>query len=320
LIAAIAGCLTLAACSQPDQGLPSLLAQKQAAGPKTASITTGATTPVSDGRAELAKATEYWGKAYTQDPKDPQAALNYARNLKAQGEKQQALAVLQQASAAHPTNKNIAGEYGRLLLEFNHVTLAEKLLEQADDPLHPDWKIVSARGTVFAKQNQYSQAVPLFERALQLSPDQPSVMSNLALAYAMEGNVEKAEPLLRKTAALGLQGKYDEAKQVIARDVPPDRAAANIDYLQQMVKLDPKPMPKSQAAKTAAQLKPAASDPAKDAPGWSTQRRHRQAGELSITQRRPRARVSTGALIRIVVTSQISNEAVVVSRKPRMRS
>jgi len=152
---------------------------------------------------------------------------------------------LQQASAAHPTNKNIAGEYGRLLLEFNHVTLAEKLLEQADDPLHPDWKIVSARGTVFAKQNQYSQAVPLFERALQLSPDQPSVMSNLALAYAMEGNVEKAEPLLRKAAALdggdprvnqnlalvlGLQGKYDEAKQVIARDVPPDRAAANIDY------------------------------------------------------------------------------------------
>jgi len=192
---------------------------------------------------------------------------------------------MQQASAAHPTNKGIAGEYGRLLLEFNHVTLAEKMLEQADDPLHPDWKIVSARGTVYAKQNQYSQAVPLFERALQLSPDQPSVMSNLALAYAMEGNVEKAEPLLRKAAALdggdprvnqnlalvlGLQGKYDEAKLVIARDVPPDRAAANIDYLQQMVKLDPKPMPKSQPAKTAAQLKPAASDPAKDAPGWST--------------------------------------------------
>jgi Flp pilus assembly protein TadD len=285
LIAAIAGCLTLAGCSKPDQDLSSLLAQKQAAGPKTAAITTGTTTPVSDGKAELAKATEFWGKAYMQDPKDPQAALNYARNLKAQGEKQQALAVMQQASAAHPTNKGIAGEYGRLLLEFNHVTLAEKMLEQADDPLHPDWKIVSARGTVYAKQNQYSQAVPLFERALQLSPDQPSVMSNLALAYAMEGNVENAEPLLRKAAALdggdprvnqnlalvlGLQGKYDEAKQVIARDVPPDRAAANIDYLQQMVKLDPKPMPKSQAAKTAAQLKPAANDPAKDALGWST--------------------------------------------------
>jgi len=86
-ITAIACCQTLAACSKPDQDISSLLAQKQAAGPKTAAITTGATTPVSDGKAELAKAAEYWGKAYAQDPKDPQAALNYARNLKAQGEK-----------------------------------------------------------------------------------------------------------------------------------------------------------------------------------------------------------------------------------------
>jgi len=102
---------------------------------------------------------------------------------------------MQQASDANPTHKGIAGEYGRLLLEFNHITQAEKLLELADDPTNPDWKVVSARGTVFAKQSQYSKAVPLFERALQLAPDQRSVMSNLALAYAMEGKVEKAEPL-----------------------------------------------------------------------------------------------------------------------------
>jgi Flp pilus assembly protein TadD len=288
LVAAIGCCLMLVACSQTDLGLSNALTtQQQAASPKTASITTGATTPASDGKAELAKATEYWGKAYGQDPKDPQVALNYARNLKAQGEKQQALAIMQQAAAANPTHKGIAGEYGCPLLEFNHVTLADKLLEQADDPLNPDWKIVSARGTVFAKQNQYSKAVPLFERALQLAPDQASVMSNLALAYAMEGNVEKAEPLLRRAAALdagdprvnqnlalvlGLQGKYDEAKQAIARDVPPDRASANIDYLQQMVKLDPKPMPKLAAAKdkVAAKLKPAAPEQSKEVPGWST--------------------------------------------------
>jgi Flp pilus assembly protein TadD len=291
LLTAICCCLMLAACSKSEQSLSEMLAaqnpaaQKAAAEPATASITTGATTPVTDGKAELAKATEYWGKIYAKNPKDAQTALNFARNLKAQGEKQQALAVLQQASGANPTHKGIAGEYGRLLLEFNHITQAEKLLEQADDPVNPDWKVVSARGTAFAKQNQYGKAVPLFERALQLAPDQPSVMSNLALAYAMDGNVEKAEPLLRRAAALGgdtrvnqnlalvlgLQGKYDEAKQAIAQDVPPDRAAANIDYLQQMVKVDPKPMPKATAPdKVAAKLKPAAADASKEAPGWST--------------------------------------------------
>jgi len=290
-------CLMLAACSKSDESLSDMLAAPKPAaqnpGTEAASsaITTGATNatattkPATDGKAELAKATEYWGKIYAKNPKDAQTALNFARNLKAQGEKQQALAVLQQASGANPTHKGIAGEYGRLLLEFNHITQADKLLELADDPSNPDWKVVSARGTVFAKQSQYSKAVPLFERALQLAPEQPSVMSNLALAYAMEGNVEKAEPLLRKAAALGgdarvnqnlalvlgLQGKYDEAKLAMARDVPPDRAAANIEYLQQMVKVDPKPMPKPAAAdKVAAQLKPAATERAKEMPGWST--------------------------------------------------
>jgi Flp pilus assembly protein TadD len=301
LVVAIGCCLTLAACSKPEQSLSEMLAaqkpaeQKTAAEPAVSKITTGATTPATtaaatttpatDGKAELAKATEYWGKIYAKNPKDAQTALNFARNLKAQGEKQQALAVLQQASAANPTHKGIAGEYGRLLLEFNHITQADKLLELADDPANPDWKVVSARGTVFAKQNQYSKAVPLFERALQLAPDQPSVMSNLALAYAMDGHVEKAEALLRRAAALGgdarvnqnlalvlgLQGKYDEAKQAMANDVPPDRAAANVEYLRQMVKAQPKPMPKSAAPdKVAAQLKPAATDPAKETAGWSS--------------------------------------------------
>lgn len=289
LLTAIACCLTLAACSKSDQSLSDMLAaqkpaaQKSAAEPAAAAITTGATTPATDGKAELAKATEYWGKIYAKNPRNAQTALNFSRNLKAQGEKQQALAVLQQASGANPTHKGIAGEYGRLLLEFNHVTQADKLLELADDPINPDWKVISARGTVFAKQSQYSKAVPLFERALQLAPDQPSVMSNLALAYAMEGSVEKAEPLLRKAAALGgdarvnqnlalvlgLQGKYDEARLAMARDVPPDRAAANIDYLQQMVKVEPKPMPAA-PDKVAVQLKPAATQTAKEIPGWSS--------------------------------------------------
>ena len=70
---------------------------------------------------------------------------------------------------------------------------------------------------------------------------------------------------------LGLQGKYDEAKQAIASDVPPDRAAANVEYLRQMVKLEPKPMPKPSAPdKVAAQLKPAATQHAKETPGWSS--------------------------------------------------
>ena len=99
-----------------------------------------------------------------------------------------------------------------------------------------------------------------FEKALTLSNNQPSVVSNLALAHAMNGEPNKAESMLRLAAAsdsqsprirqnlalvLGLQGKYDEAKLVAARDIPITNANDNADYLRQVVKLDPKSMPNS---------------------------------------------------------------------------
>ena len=81
------------------------------------------------------------------------------------------------------------------------MSVAQKLLEQADDPTNPDWRVISARGTVLAKQGSYRDAIPLYERALALAPDQASVLNNLALAHAMEGHPDKAEPLLKRAAA-----------------------------------------------------------------------------------------------------------------------
>jgi Flp pilus assembly protein TadD len=209
---------------------------------------------------DLLQATDYWGKAYAQSPRELEPALNYARNLKAMGEKRRALAVLQQASLYHGQSRELAGEYGRLALDLDQVKAAKQLLAIADDPGRPDWRVVSARGAVLAKEGNYEEAIPFFEKALALSPEQPSVLSNLALAQAMNGQPAKAESLLRQAAAtdgnsprirqnlalvLGLQGKYDEAKLVAVRDMPMTNAAENADFLQQVTKLDPKSVPTS---------------------------------------------------------------------------
>jgi Flp pilus assembly protein TadD len=209
---------------------------------------------------DLLLATDYWGKAYAKSPRELEPALNYARNLKAMGEKRRALAVLQQASLYHGQSRELAGEYGRLALDLDQVKVAKQLLAIADDPGQPDWRVISARGAVLAKEGNYDEAIPFFEKALALSPDQPSVLSNLALAQAMNGQPGKAESLLRQAAAtdgnsprirqnlalvLGLQGKYDEAKLVAARDMPMTNAAENAEFLQQVTKLDPKSVPNS---------------------------------------------------------------------------
>jgi len=270
--------LSSAGCSQ--LGSPAALLEAAKA-PSFAEAT--APPPVQDGRTELQKATEYWGKAYAKNPRDGTAAVNYAKNLKALGEKQ--LTVLQQASVFHGSNRTLNAEYGRLALEFDQVSLAQKLLEQADDPANPDWRVISARGTVLAKQGIYKDAIALYTRALTLAPNEASILNNLALAYAMTGEPDKAEPLLKRAEAagghngrvsqnlalvLGLQGKYDEAKVAAARDLPADKAAANVDYVRSIVDLEPKPL--MTGAVTKPQDKPASSDAAAGWPAGSAGR------------------------------------------------
>jgi Flp pilus assembly protein TadD len=219
--------------------------------------------PAKDTRTDIAKATDASGKEFAKEPRNADKAIAYARNLKAMGEKRQALAVLQQAANFNAGNRALSSEYGRLALEFDQLSLAQQLLEAADDPGNPDWRVISARGTVLAKLGKYRDAVPLYERALALAPNQPSVLNNLALAHAMEGQADRAEPLLKRAAAgenkdprvnqnlslvLGLQGKYDEARVVAARDLPAANAADNVDYVRRIVKLEPRPMSQPQPA------------------------------------------------------------------------
>lgn len=222
-------------------------------------------------QSELERAVEYWGKQYAKNPRDVDAALAYAKNLKALGQKGPALQVLQQISTLYGTDRRVTSEYGRLALELDQVSLAEQLLAAADDPGKPDWRVISARGTVLAKQGKYSEAVPYYERALGLNHDQPSLLNNLALAHLMSGNAAKAEPLLRQALrqngaddkvrqnlalVLGAEGRHEEAKQVAATSSEPDAAAYNSDLLRRLVKASPNAAPTGAAPQVAAAAKP----------------------------------------------------------------
>lgn len=244
---ACAAALLLGGCAGANKDLTAELFSS----PETPAQTDIAATP----QSELEKATDYWGKKFAKSPTTLEYALNYSRNLKAMGRNRQALAALQHASEYNGQNRELAGEYGRLALEMGQVETAKKVLSYADDPTKPDWRIVSARGTVFAKEKRYKEAIEMFERAMALSNSKPSVMNNLAMAYALDGRASDGERLLREAAAkenspkvqknlalvLGLQGKYDEAKAVGNQVLPASTVASDTTLVQQMVRLDPKP-------------------------------------------------------------------------------
>lgn len=245
-LAAIAACLAVGGCAQgtgegggPLASLASLspLGQKDSV------------------PEDPLKAVEYRGKQYSENPRDLDKALAYAESLKAAGQKQQALAVLQQASMLHGSDRRLASDYGRLALDLDQVSAAKKLLEVADDPANPDWRVIMGRGTVLAKEGKYQEAISFYERAQALAPNNPSVMNNLGMAYTMSGEPAKAEEILRRALdvnganakvrqnlalVLGLQGKYDEAIQVGSIGQPADNAQANTELLRKIVKLEPK--------------------------------------------------------------------------------
>ena len=124
------------------------------------------------------------------------------------------------------------------------------MLGRAHSPDQPDWHILSAQGAVLDQMGRHADAQRYYVTALKIVPDEPSVLSNLGLSYALSKDLPNAEATLRRAAAhrpvdprvrqnlalvVGLQGRFAEAETIARADLPPDEAAANVAYLRQML-------------------------------------------------------------------------------------
>jgi Flp pilus assembly protein TadD len=191
-----------------------------------------------------------YGAQYRSDPSNLDVALHYAQALRATGQRAQALAVLERASIANPHNKTVLGEYGRALAENGDYQQAFDVLGRAHTPDQPDWHILSAQGAVLDQMGRHAEAQRYYLTVLKIVPNEPSVLSNLGLSYALSHDLPDAEKVLRQAAAqhpvdprvrqnlalvVGLQGRFAEAEAIARADLPPDQAAANVAYLRKML-------------------------------------------------------------------------------------
>jgi Flp pilus assembly protein TadD len=217
------------------------------AGDSTGSIAAAAP-PRSD--ADWRQVAQQQGARYRANPSDPEAALAYAQALQALGERAQAVSVLQQASMRNPTDKALLGGYGRALADVGDYAQALDVLNRAHSPDQPDWRILSATGAVLDQMGRHQDAQRYYSSALKIVPDEPSVLSNLGLSYALAKDLPKAEATLRRAVerpgadprvrqnlalVVGLQGRFAEAESIARADLPPEEAAANVAYLKQMM-------------------------------------------------------------------------------------
>lgn len=235
---ALAAALMTGACAQSGLDLPDLSLAPDAG--SEAQMTTG-----SIAASSLAPVGSEDALAQAPVKPNSQKALAEARQLRAQNKKANALAVLEAASQQEPDNKVLLRERGLIAADLGRIAEAKDLLRSAIDPDNPDWRTHSALGSALAAEGSHGEAQREFARALELAPDHPSVMNNLALSYALDGKHDLAEGMLRQAAArsgnvktkqnlallLGLKGRTDEARQVAASVLPHETAVANASYL-----------------------------------------------------------------------------------------
>lgn len=230
--AAIAAALMLGGCQSAQLG----------------SITGSVSEPTNDG--DWRREAQVWGERYAKNQKDPEAGIRYAQALRSTGQRAQAVAVLEQSSLTNPNNTAVLGAYGRALADTGQFPQALDVLSRAHTPDQPDWRILSVQGVVLDQMGRHQDARRHYIAALKIVPDEPSVMSNLGLSYALSKNLNEAEQTLRRAntannreprvrqnlaLVVGLQGRFQEAQQIAQADLSPEEAAANLHYLKQML-------------------------------------------------------------------------------------
>ena len=193
---------------------------------------------------------ESWGARYRANPANPDAAVRYAQALRAVGQRAQAAAVLEQAALHNPDDRVVLGAFGRALADNGNFQQALDVLNRAHTQDQPDWRILSVQGAVLDQMGRHADAQRYYASALRLKPDDPSVLSNLGLSYALSKNLPQAEATLRRAAeqrgaepkvrqnlalVVGLQGRFQEAETIARGDLSSAEAHANVAYLRQML-------------------------------------------------------------------------------------
>jgi len=257
-----AGIIALAMAASPaSAGLFGKDKTDDAPKPASGPVTTLPTAPQVEafrpaGKAEIEAALRsdplsqaaFFGNQFDNDPTNAQTGLYLSNALRALGRYAEAADTAHRVLLFAPDNSDVLIAAARAHIADNNAFYAIDPL-QHDLELKPkDWQAWSLLGVAYDQTKRPEDAQSAWAKALALSPNNPAVLANMAMAKVTRGDFAGAEPLLRTAVAqpgatvqvrqnlalvLGLQGKMPEAESLLRRDLPPQQADAALAWLQQ---------------------------------------------------------------------------------------
>lgn len=199
-------------------------------------------------RADALSRQIFWTEQADINPLDPVAGVKAAVALRELGRFDQAAEMASKVLVVQPANVEAMLEAGRAHIARGHAFYGIAALEQARDARPGDWRAWSLLGTAYEQVRRADDARAAWAQALAISPENPDVLTNMAISAMTKGDAASAEPLLRRAAAqpgaslkvrlnlamvLGLTGKMGEAEQMLRRDLPPEAADSNLAWLRE---------------------------------------------------------------------------------------
>jgi tetratricopeptide (TPR) repeat protein len=177
--------------------------------------------------------------AQINDPIVPLIRLRHAAVLQEMGQTDEAIREVERIGRDYPDSSLPDQELGDLLRQKQQFSQAvdayDRVIARIRQPAPNDWVIFYSRGIAYERTGQWTRAEADFNRALELSPDQPSVLNYLGYALADMGrNLDQAREMIQKAAArrpndgaitdslgwvLYRQGNVAEATRILERAV-----------------------------------------------------------------------------------------------------
>lgn len=199
---------------------------------------------------DLLTQAKFWAAEYEKNPNEYEAALRYSRVLRSIGSGARSAEVSAQALSMKPGDVELTIIFAQAMLDQGKAQDAAMALARAEVAGQGDWRMLSVIGVTMDSLDQHASAQGYYLRALEFSPDNPKILSNLGLSYALEGKPGLAEQTLRQAIALpgadsrvtqnlmmvlGLQGKFEEISTVAGSDMPKALVDSNRDYFRAML-------------------------------------------------------------------------------------
>lgn len=201
------------------------------------------------GSIELQQSLDSLAARYKKNPNDKATMIYYAAALRAVGQADQAVAVLE-TGAARTRDIDIKVAYAKALTTAGRFDQGLNVIDSAINPASPDWNALSVKGAILDQSGRNAEARQLYKQALTVAPGEASLYANLGLSYAMTNELPEAESNLRQAVKMrgatskirqnlaliiGLQGRFDESRAMFAADLSPEEVELNMAYIRALL-------------------------------------------------------------------------------------